>query len=408
MVAEIITIGTEVVMGSILNTNSFFLSQKLIELGIEVHFHTSVDDNEKRLESIIKTAISRADLIITTGGLGPTKDDMTKEIIAKALGLNIELDKTMENNIIDMFTNGNWVMTDNNQKQAFKPTGSKFIENTIGTAPGIYIEKDSKKIIMLPGPPVEMELMFEKGVINLIKDDLNIITRSINLVGIGESSLESKLNNLNLNSRNFSVLTFAKKGVVEIKIIAKGKDKNKLEEEIINRIEIIKEEFNDYIYSYDSISLEEVIIDLLNKKRWTLAVAESITGGIISSKLTKIAGASSVFNRGLITYSNTSKIEELGVKKESLNKYGPVSKETAYEMAKGLFLKSNVDIALSITGLAGPGGGTQEKPIGLVYIGIITNKFEKVFKYNFNGNRNLIQERAAVKALDEIRKLIKQ
>lgn len=407
MIAEVITIGTEVVMGNVLNINSFFLSQKLTELGIEVHFHTSVDDNENRLESIIKTSIGRADLIITTGGLGPTKDDMTKEIISKSLGLNIKLDKTMENNIINMFTNENWLMVDTNQKQAFKPIGSSFIENTIGTAPGIYIEKDSKKIIMLPGPPVEMELMFKKSVINLIKQDLNIVTHSINVVGLGESYLESKLNDLKLSSENHSILTFAKEGIVEIKIILKGNNKKLLEEELENIIKTIEEEFDEYIYSYGSISLEEVIINLLKKKGWTLALCESITGGMISSKLTKIAGASSVFNRGLVTYSNASKIEELGVKQETLDRYGPVSKETAYEMAKGLFLKSKVDIALSTTGLAGPGGATVGKPIGLVYICIVTSNFEKIFRYNFNGNRNLIQESATVKALDEIRKIIR-
>lgn len=407
MIAEIITIGTEVVMGNVLNTNSLFLSRKLTELGIEVHFHTSVDDNEKRLESVIKAAINRVDLIITTGGLGPTQDDMTKEIISKALGLNIELDKTMENNIIDMFVNGNWIMTDNNKKQAFKPVGSKFINNTIGTAPGIYIEKDFKKIIMLPGPPVEMELMFEQGVIPLIENDLTILTKSINIVGFGESALEHKLSELNLNTKKTSILTFAKEGMVEIKIISKGKNKDILEDEIMRITNIIKSKFENYIYGYNNISLEKTIVDLLSINNLTLGVCESITGGMISSKLTKVPGASKVFDRGLITYTNLSKVQELAVKEGTLIKYGAVSEETAYEMAKGLFHKSNIDIALSITGLAGPGGATPEKPIGLVYICIITRNFEKVFKYNFTGNRSLIQERATVKALDEIRKLIK-
>lgn len=188
MIAEIITIGTEVVMGNVANTNSLFLSRKLTKLGIEVYFHTSVDDNIDRLESVIKTAINRSDLIITTGGLGPTKDDMTKEIVSKALGLDIESDKDMENNIKDIFKKANWMMTDSNKKQALKPKGSKFIKNELGTAPGIYIEKDFAKIIMLPGPPAEMELMFEKSVNALVKEDFNIITKSINVIGIGESS----------------------------------------------------------------------------------------------------------------------------------------------------------------------------------------------------------------------------
>ena len=407
MIAEIITIGTEVVMGNTINTNVFFLSQKLTELGIEVHFQTSVDDDEIRLESVVKTALNRADLIITTGGLGPTKDDMSKEVIAKTLGLELSLDGDMEYKIKSMFSNSNWTMTSNNQKQAFKPNGSKFIENKVGTAPGIYIEKDDKKIIMLPGPPFEMELMFQNGVVSLLKDDLTIVTRSINVVGIGESYLEEELNKLNLNTDQTSILTFAKEGIVEIKIISKGKIKNNLVDEVEKIISIIKNYFKDYIYGYDNIKLEQVVVDLLNEKGFKLGLCESITGGLISSNITKIAGASKVFDRGIVTYTDESKIDELGVKEETLRTYGAVSKQTAYEMAKGLFIKSNIDIALSITGLAGPGGSTVDKPIGLVYIGLIAKGYEEVFEYNFNGDRNLIQKRASIKALDHIRKLIK-
>lgn len=407
MIAEIITIGTEVVMGNTINTNVLFLSQKLTELGFEVHFQTSVDDDEKRLESVINISLNRADLIITTGGLGPTKDDMTKEVISKTLGLNISLDDNMEKRIKGMFANSNLTMTSNNQKQAFKPHGSKFIENTIGTAPGIYIEKDNKKIIMLPGPPSEMELMFKNGVVNLLKEDLSIVTRSINIIGIGESSLEEELNKLDLNTNNTSILTFAKEGIVEIKIISKGNNKLLLENELKTIILKIENKFQDYIYGYDNIKLEQVIVNMLKEKGLKLGLCESVTGGLISSSITKIPGASKVFERGIITYTNESKIDELGVKEETLKEHGDVSRQTAYEMAKGLFLKCNLDIALSITGLAGPSGATTDKPIGLVYIGLISRDYEEVFQYNFNGNRSLIQKRSAIKALDHIRKLIK-
>ncbi len=306
-----------------------------------------------------------------------------------------------------IFKNSNSMMTDSNKKQALKPKGSNFIKNELGTAPGIYIEKNFTKIIMLPGPPMEMEFMFEKNVKNLIKEDFNIITQSINIIGIGESSLECRLDNLNLNSKNTSILTFAKQEIVEISIVSKGKDKKIIENEVINIVSIIKKEFNGYIYPYDHFNLEEIVINLLNKKNITLAVCESITGGMISSKLTKVEGASNVFNRGIISYSNISKIDELGVKRETLEKYGPVSEEVAYEMAKGLFNKSKVDIALSTTGLAGPSGASKEKPIGLVYICIVSKKFEKVFKFKFNGNRNSIQEKTTNKALNELINLIK-
>lgn len=406
MICEIITIGTEIMMGSTLNTNNFYLSKKLTELGIEIYYHTSVNDDEKRLKAVIETAINRADLIITTGGLGPTKDDMTKEVISETLGLDMISDITMENSIRNMFKNGNRVMTDNNKKQAFKPAGSFFIKNEIGTAPGIYIKNNNKKIILLPGPPREMQLMFENGVVDLIRENLNILTKSINTVGIGESTLESRINELDLNTENTSVLTFAKSGTIEIKIISKNNNKKSIENEMKKIIKVLENEFKKYIYGYDNISLEAVIIDLLNKNELTLAICESITGGRISSKLTEVPGASKVFDRSIVSYSNISKIEELGVKKDTLNKHGAVSKETAYEMAKGLFEKTNVDICLSITGLAGPGGDSTGKSIGLVYICIWTKDLKKVFKYNFNGDRNLIIRRATVQALDEIRKVV--
>nr|WP_300004538.1 competence/damage-inducible protein A [Tissierella sp.] len=407
MIAEIITIGTEVVMGSTSNTNALFLSQKLTDLGFEIHFQTSVDDNPNRLKSVINIALIRADLIITTGGLGPTKDDMTKEVISEALGLDISLDSDMENEIKSMFSNSIFTMTKNNQKQAFKPNGSKFIKNEIGTAPGIYLEKNHKQIIMLPGPPLEMELMFKNFVINLFKKDLNIVTKSINLVGIGESYLEEKLNKLQLNTKNVSVLTFAKNGIIEIKIIAKGKDEDDLKNEVSKVTLKIEDVFYHYIYGYDNISLEEVVVNLLKDKQLRLSLAESITGGLISSKITKIPGASKIFERGIVTYTDESKIDELGVKESTLKNYGAVSKETAREMAKGLFFKTKVDIALSITGFAGPGITTKDEPIGLVYIALICKNYEEVFEYNFNGNRDLIQKRSAVKALDHIRLLFK-
>lgn len=405
MIAEIITIGSEITTGSTLNTNSFYLSQQLFELGIETYYQTTVDDDEKRLTDVINIALNRSDLIITTGGLGPTKDDLTKEVISKSLGLELELDYDMKEKIKKMLERMGSCLTSNNMKQAYKPKGSLFIENSIGTAPGIFIEIDNKKIIMLPGPPREMKLMFDKYVKDFIHDDLSIVSRSVNTVGIGESVLEARLQELKLSSLNTSIATFAKDGTVEIKIISKGKVKEIIQSNVNSIIDKLNEEFGDYIYGYDSISLEEVVVKKLIEKKHKLGLCESCTGGLVSSMITRVPGASNVLERAIVTYSNTSKMEELNVKKSTLERYGAVSEETAYEMALGLFNKVKLDIVVSITGIAGPDGGTYEKPVGLVYICVMTKDNYKVIKSIINGNRTLVQSRAAIKALNEIRKV---
>ena len=405
MIAEIITIGTEITTGSTLNTNAFYLTQRLFELGIETYFLTTVDDDEKRLTDVINIALNRSDLILTTGGLGPTKDDLTKEVISKVLGLDLELDDEMKENIKEMLERMGSYLTNNNIKQAIKPKGSSFIINNIGTAPGIIIESNKKKIIMLPGPPREMKLMFDNHVRKLIHDDFNIISRSINTTGIGESILEARLQELNLASKNTIIATFAKDASVEIKIISKGKNKEQIQLEIDSIIKKLNKEFGNYIYGYDNISLEEVVVNKLIDKGYKLGLCESCTGGLVSSMITKVPGASNVLERAIVSYSNTSKMEELNVKSSTLERYGAVSEETAYEMAKGLFDKANLDIVVSITGIAGPDGGSKEKPVGLVYMCVMTKDNYKIIKFNINGNRSLIQSRAAIKALDEIRKV---
>ena len=407
MIGEIISVGTEITTGSILNTNSKYLSTKLMELGIETHYHTTVDDHIDRLSQVVNIAINRADIIITTGGLGPTEDDLTKEVVSHTLGLELEMDSDMEQSIIGMFTKMNRIMTDNNRKQAVKPKGSQFIINDNGTAPGIYINKDNKKIIMLPGPPSEMNIMFEKYVIPLIKEDNNIMQRSINLYGIGESTLESQLKEMPIwFYDNISIATFAKTGNLEIKIIGKGKVKAIVENQINEIMAMIIEKFNQFIFGYDNMPIEEVIYKLLVEKKLKLGLCESCTGGLISSRFTRIPGASNVLDRGIVTYSNQAKIEELDVPSDIIHEFGAVSEETAFAMAKGLLEKTNLDIVLSITGIAGPDGGSNLKPVGLVYICIMDRNKYKIIKNNINGNRISIQNRAATSAFAEIRKFL--
>ncbi len=406
MIAEIITVGTEIIIGSILNTNSKYLSNKLIEMGINPYYHTSVDDNEERLKDVLKIALKRADLIITTGGLGPTQDDMTKEVVSKVLGLELELDTGVEKEIAEKFKKLHRHMTENNRKQAYKPKNSLFIKNDNGTAPGILINTKSNKIILLPGPPSELIPMFEKYVVNHLSDDNNIIVRSINTIGIGESALEEELRSLDIYEENFEIATFAKDGTVEIKIIARGSNLNIIEKKLYEKINKIKDKLGNYIYGYDNKHISEILIELLKEKKLKLSLCESCTGGLISSIITKVPGASAVFDRCIVTYSNEAKIQELGVNPKTLAESGAVSEQTAYEMASGLLNKSNSDIVLSITGIAGPDGGTGEKPVGLVYMCVMNKDKHKIIKDIFSGNRTSIQNRAALRAMFEIKEFV--
>lgn len=406
MYAEILTIGTEITTGSILNTNNQFLSKRLLDLGIDVHYHSAVDDNIDRIHDAITLALKRSDLIITTGGLGPTSDDMTKEIISKSLGLDLILDDEMVKTIRNKFLRINSVMTDNNLKQATKLKGSVFLKNSIGTAPGIFLKQDDKIIVMLPGVPSEMEIMFDREVIPLIKQDYNIIKKSVNTVGIGEAELEMKIKDLLDLFPNISIATFPSDGQVEIKIIGRGIDKNNVERNMNTIIKTIENRFKEYIFGYDNIPMEMAVFNLLKDRNLQIGFCESCTGGLISARFSRIPGVSKVFNRSIVTYSNDSKIEELGVNPETINKYGAVSEETALEMANGMLNRADLDIALSVTGLAGPDGDTKENPIGLVYICISDRLKTRIIKSNFVGNRVIIQDKATMKAFSELRKFL--
>lgn len=406
MKAEIISVGTELILGSTLNTNTNYITKRLSEIGVDVLYHTAVVDNTKLLKDIVNISLNRVDLLVFTGGLGPTADDITKEVVSKTLKLDLTLDKILEKDIRNYFNKTNGNMPSNNIKQAYIPEGAQFLKNDIGTAPGIYIGWQEKIIIMLPGPPKEMKLMLDKYAIPLIKQDNIIKIKTINTIGIGESKLEMMLKDFIGNEKNPSIATYAKEGRVDIKLIAKGKNEKKIEEDLLETLCSIENRIPEFIYGYDDISIEEVVFQKLKEKNMQIAFCESCTGGLITSKFTRISGVSEVFDRGIVTYSNISKVEELGIDKLLLNKYGAVSKEVALAMAEGLLNKSNVDIALSTTGIAGPTGGSKDKPIGLVFIGIALKNHSYAIKSIFNGDRISIQNKAALKAFDELRKVL--
>lgn len=405
--AEIISVGSEITLGSTLNTNSKFIARELLAIGIETLYHSSVDDNEERLKEVINTSYKRVDLIITTGGLGPTADDITKEVVAKTLNLNLIPDKNMESKIKSIFHNSSKVMTKNNLKQSFKIENSSFLENGVGTAPGIFLNLPDKQIILLPGPPKEMKPMFLNEVLPLLSRENYIINKSINLTDIGESNVEMNLKDLLNYNTNIKIATYAKDSEVEIKLIGQSSNsKDNLKSEMQNLITIIESRFKNYIFGFDNKPIENIVFDLLLKANYKIGFCESCTGGLVSARFSRIPGVSKVFDRAIVAYSNNAKIKEVKVNRDTLEEFGSVSKETALEMARGLLNKSNLDLVVSTTGYAGPNSNKENDQVGLVYICIADKNVNKVIQCHFNGNRETIQNKAVTKCFYELKNFL--
>ncbi|MBE7014499.1 MAG: competence/damage-inducible protein A [Ruminococcaceae bacterium] len=393
MICEIISVGTEVVMGDIIDTNAPYLSKELVSLGIDTMYRTSVKDDDKTILEVLNIAKKRADLIITIGGLGPTYDDFTKEEVAKVNGLKLVRSDKAEQKIRDYFDKTGRKMTDNNLRQADIIEGSLAIDNDNGTAPGILLEKDNKIFILFPGPPNELIPMFENKVKPYLKDKTGkcILERCIKLSGIGESYVEEELKDLIDKDEKIIIATYAKVGEVHIKITSEGKTKQEAEEKMKPYFEKIEIRFSKYVYGYDDDTLPKKVVEYLKDKNLKVAFCESCTGGYISKTITDVPGASDVFDCGMVTYSNEIKTRLAGVSPIALKNNGAVSEEVATQMAKGIRTLAKADIGISVTGIAGPGGGTEEKPVGLVYMGISTKNTTVTKKLNFRGNREKIR-----------------
>lgn len=407
MKAEIIAVGTELLIGQISNTNAMHISRMLHSIGVGVYHHSVVGDNKDRLKETFKIAFDRSDIIILTGGLGPTDDDMTKECIAEYLGEQLIFHQESYKYIEDFFNKMNKPLCKNNMKQAYMPKTSKVLRNLNGTAPGVLIEKNNKLIFLLPGPPREMIPMMENHVIpNLLeKTKQTILSVFIKVFGLGESYIEDKIFHLIKNQINPTLATYASLGETSIRVTASSKTNENLEE----IIKPIKDELinilGDNIYSFENSTLEEVVCKGLLEKNLKISTAESCTGGMLSGRIANVSGVSQILKESIVTYSNEAKIKYLGVKDQTLRKYGAVSSETAIEMANGLKRNTSSDICISITGIAGPGGGTDEKPVGLVYIGLSGKDNHMEFKkLMLHGNRESIRIMSCLHALDMIRR----
>ncbi|MGC7872475.1 competence/damage-inducible protein A [Desulfosporosinus sp. SYSU MS00001] len=409
MKAEIVATGTELLLGETLNTSAHYLTGKLSSLGIEVDYHTTVGDNSERLEQVLRQAIDRSDLLVTTGGLGPTADDLTKELVAKVLNLEMEFDQSSLNNIKEFFGRRKAPMPSSNEKQAYFPKGSKILPNPIGTAPGAIIEKDGKTVIILPGPPFEMQPMFEHYALPELQriigpDSERMNERVLKVFGIGESAIEEVLNDL-MHLPKLSMALLAKRAEMHIRLVTRGTEATSQEAlDSLNQTEDeIRKRLGDKIFGRDQETMIGIVGQTLKKNHLTISTAESCTGGLLGAALTQEPGSSEFYLGGVVSYSNSLKQQLLGVNEKTLQEFGAVSEEAAREMAEGIRRKSGSDLAISATGIAGPDGGSDLKPVGLVYIGFASA--EKVYakKFQFYGERESVRQLTVQAALNEIR-----
>lgn len=414
--AEILSIGTEILLGNIVNTNAAYLSQELAALGILVYHQEVVGDNPQRLSHALEESYRRADLVISTGGLGPTTDDLSKETAAEFFRTRLVTDPAAKENIQKVLEHLGREVTPNNYKQAELPEGAIPLYNENGTAPGFILEKDGRILIMLPGPPSEMKPMFDKQVKPYLirRSSQKLVSRTLHLCGIGESAVEYRLKKRMDELTNPTLAPYAKTGMVDLRITAKASGQPEAECLIAPVEAEIREMFGDLVFGADEDTLEGVLVEMLVQRGWTVATAESCTGGLLSGRIVDYPGASRVFRQGFITYSNEAKEDLLGVSGQTLAQFGAVSAETAKEMALGAAKRAGAQAALAITGIAGPDGavparsGHPEKPVGLVYIGYYVDGKVSAEECRFHKDRRGNRDNAVVRALNGLRMKILQ
>lgn len=406
MTAEIVSVGTELLLGQIVNTDAQYLSQRLSEMGIDTYHHVTVGDNMARAVQCIRQALSRSDIVITTGGLGPTRDDLTKEAVAACFDLPMEPDAESERRLRGHFAHQGREMTPNNLRQIYFPRGSRILPNDYGTAPGCVIEREGKRVIVLPGPPGELMGMFKDQVAPYLRglSEHVIVSRVLRVFGLGESTAEHMLRDLIERQTNPTIAPYASFGEMSLRLTVKcGKDEDS--GALLDPLEAaVRERIGEYVYAVDEDTMEQAVVHALTAAGKTVATAESCTGGLVASLLTSVPGSSAVFPGGFVTYANDAKMKELGVRAETLEKHGAVSEQTAREMALGAREALGADMAVAITGIAGPDGGTEEKPVGLVCIAIADGRDVRAQELRLRGSRDRIRRMSALTALNMIRR----
>lgn len=405
--AELVMIGTELLLGQTVDTNAAHIAEKLAENGIHVYFKATVGDNWTRMTAVLAQALTRADIVITSGGLGPTEDDLTREVVASVLRLPLVEDRRALESIKSWFTRTGRPMPSSNRKQALMPEGAHVIANGQGTAPGFIVEKDGKIVVCMPGVPHEMKAMLENDVLPYLRRrfglEERLFTRTLRFYGIGESALEERLRDL-FRMTKPTVAPYAGMAEVKVRLTARAGSREEaerlfapVEQEILARV-------GEYMYGTGDDTMEVVAGRALARAGWTVALAESCTGGLVAKRLTDVPGSSAYFLGGVVAYSNEAKAALLGVSEETLRRHGAVSAETAVEMALGAVRRFGAALGVSVTGIAGPGGGSEEKPVGLVFIGCAAGERALARRFQFTGNRDRVRQYTAMAALDLIRR----
>lgn len=404
--ASIVSIGNELLSGQTVDTNTTYLCGELLSVDIPVVSSYTIGDNMGAIVRALNLAVTDADIVLATGGLGPTDDDLTRQGFAEFLGTELQLQSELLGKIQNFFSRRNLPMSDKNKIQAYIPAGAKALENTLGTAPGIMAEAKGKLLVALPGVPLEMKQMFAESVfpeLQRFAGTQAVVVRKLRCFGTGESNIAELLGQLMQRGRNPLINCTAEHGVITLTITATAKDKNKAYQMAERDEKLLRNKLGELAYGTEEQTLAEVVGEKLARQKMTIAVAESCTGGTLAKLLTDIPGASRYFTHGWVTYSNTAKTGELGVPADLIEKYGAVSEQVAEAMAHGARKKAQTDFAIGITGIAGPSGGTEQKPAGLVYISIDTDNGCDTKCYLFSHGRRFIRLRAAQTALNMLR-----
>lgn len=408
-----VSIGTELLLGQVVDTNAAYLARKLSEVGYDAYFRQTVGDNHRRAVQAVALALERADVVLISGGLGPTEDDVTREVVAAVVGAPLEESPEALDQVEAYFRRARREMLPVQRRQALVPRGARIIPNPVGSAPGFAWEGHQRAVVALPGVPAELRAMTETWVVPYLRELARsrgeravVFSRVLRFAGIGEAALEQRLVDLLHGRANPTLATYAGTGEVSLRITARAADEPAARALVEPVERAVLERVGEFCYGFDGDTLESVVVQLLGRRAWKLAVAESCTGGLVGDRLTNVPGVSAYLLEDVVAYSNDAKVRRLGVDPHLIADHGAVSEACALAMAEGVRRTAGADVGLAVTGIAGPGGGSAEKPVGLVYVAAAWPGGARAERHHFAGDRWQVKQRAAVAALWLLRRCL--